>query len=161
MPAPDDTSRPSSTAGAASDGPSGPARITAFDHVGIRVSDRRRALAFYGALGFVERASFPEHEANEMVTADGVRINLIFNGARRPGATNVLLDEPIKWPGMTHPAFIVDDLVAWQAWLARLGIVITEGPHPIGPRRIALFIRDPDGNVLEFNQLIVPQGETA
>jgi len=35
-----------------------------------------------------------------------------------------------------------------------IDVVITEGPHPIGPRRIALFIRDPDGNVLEFNQLI-------
>jgi catechol 2,3-dioxygenase-like lactoylglutathione lyase family enzyme len=38
--------------------------------------------------------------------------------------------------------------------LDQQGIAITEGPHPIGPRRIALFIRDPDGNVLEFNQLI-------
>ena len=137
-----------------------PSRIVAYDHVGIRVSDRRRALDFYEALGFVERARFPGYEANEMVSPDGVRINLIFNGARRPGARNVLLDEPVKLPGMTHPAFVVDDLEALQAWLHRQDIVITEGPHPIGPRRIALFIRDPDGNVLEFNQLIDhPQGD--
>lgn len=131
-----------------------PARIVAFDHVGIRVTDRRRAIAFYTALGFAERAAFPAQEANEMVSSDGVRINLIFNGSRRPGAANVLLDEPIKLPGMTHPAFIVDDLAALQAWLAERHIVVTEGPVRIGPRRIALFIRDPDGNVLEFNQLI-------
>ncbi|MDD2867851.1 VOC family protein [Neomegalonema sp.] len=133
------------------------ARISAYDHVGIRVSDRRRALAFYEGLGFVESARFPAYEANEMVTADGVRINLIFNAARRPGLRNVLLDEPVKLPGVTHPAFVVDDLEALQEWLGARNIRITEGPKPIGPRRIALFIRDPDGNVLEFNQLI-PQG---
>ena len=131
-----------------------PARIVAYDHIGIRVSDRTRAMAFYQALGFVESASFPLFEANEMLSPDGVRINLIFNGARAQDSHNVLLDAPVKRPGMTHPAFIVDDLEALQGWLDQQGIVITEGPHPIGPRRIALFIRDPDGNVLEFNQLI-------
>lgn len=136
-----------------------PARITAFDHVGIRVSDARAALDFYAALGFAESARFPRYEANEMVTPAGVRINLIFNGARRPDARNALLDEPVKLPGITHPAFVVDDLAALQTWLERRGIRVTEGPHRIGPRRIALFIRDPDGNVLEFNQLI-PEEET-
>lgn len=131
-----------------------PARILAYDHIGIRVSDKSRAMYFYQALGFVETASFPLFEANEMLSQDGVRINLIFNGARLPNAHNALLDAPIKLPGMTHPAFIVDDLEALAAWLNEQGITITEGPHHIGPRRIALFIRDPDGNVLEFNQLV-------
>ncbi|MFV3076716.1 VOC family protein [Niveispirillum fermenti] len=131
-----------------------PSRILAYDHVGIRVTNRQRALAFYGALGFVQSASFTSHEANEMLSPDGVRINLIFNGARRPEGRNVLLDEPVKLPGITHPAFVTDDLDALQVWLGRQGIAITEGPVRIGPRRVALFIRDPDGNVLEFNQLI-------
>lgn len=131
-----------------------PARILAYDHIGIRVSDKNQAMTFYQALGFVESMSFPQFEANEMLSPDGVRINLIFNGARQPAANNVLLDEPVKLPGITHPAFIVDDLSALQRWLDAQGIVITEGPHHIGPRRIALFIRDPDGNVLEFNQLV-------
>ncbi|PWR24109.1 glyoxalase [Zavarzinia compransoris] len=129
-------------------------RLLGYDHVGIRVTDRERALAFYRRLGFEERLRFEGHEANEMVSADGLRINLIFNGARRPGARNVLLDEPVKLPGITHPAFIVDDLGRLQDLLAAEGIRITEGPERIGPRRIALFIRDPDGNVLEFDQLI-------
>lgn len=131
-----------------------PARIQAYDHIGIRVSDKIRSMVFYQALGFVESASFPKFEANEMITSDGVRINLIFNGTRVPKAHNALLDAPIKLPGMTHPAFIVDDLQALESWLGAQGITITEGPHHIGPRRIALFIRDPDGNVLEFNQLV-------
>lgn len=131
-----------------------PARILAYDHIGIRVADKHRAMSFYQSLGFVESASFPLFEANEMISPDGVRINLIFNGARLPNAHNVLLDAPVKLPGVTHPAFVVDDLQALQAWLDEHGIAITEGPHHIGPRRIALFIRDPDGNVLEFNQLV-------
>lgn len=131
-----------------------PARILAYDHIGIRVSDKNRAMSFYQALGFVESASFPAFEANEMLSPDGVRINLIFNGARQPGTHNALLDAPVKLPGITHPAFIVDDLQVLEAWLGEQRIIITEGPHPIGPRRVALFIRDPDGNVLEFNQLV-------
>lgn len=134
-------------------------RLLAYDHIGIRVSDRERALSFYGAFGFAESAHFPHHEANEMVNRDGVRINLIFNGARQPEARNVLLDEPVKLPGITHLAFVVDDLEALQNWLRQRGIPITEGPHRIGSRRVALFIRDPDGNALEFDQLISEDGE--
>ena len=136
-----------------------PAAIRAIDHVGLRVSDRRRSLAFYEALGFAQTASFPAHEANEMESPHGVRINLIFNGTRRRGAANVLLDAPVKLPGLTHVAFVVDDLEALRDWLVQSGITITEGPQRIGPRRVALFIRDPDGNVLEFNQLIAQQGD--
>lgn len=130
-----------------------PARILAYDHTGIRVSSVERSMEFYKLLGFVEHARFPLFEANEMLSADGVRINLIFNGTRVTGAHNALLDEPVKLPGITHLAFVVDDLLALQVWLNERGISITEGPHPIGPRRVALFIRDPDGNVLEFNEL--------
>ncbi len=131
-----------------------PTRIKAYDHIGIRVTDRDVSIAFYERLGFRQTAEFPAHQANEMETSDGVRINLIFNGAKRPHNRNVLLDEPIKLPGITHPAFIVDDLAAFARWLERSGIAITEGPESIGERRIALFIRDPDGNVLEFDQLL-------
>lgn len=129
-------------------------RILAFDHVGIRVSHKQRAKDFYHALGFIETAYFPDYEANEMMSADGVRINLIFNASNTLHSKNILLDRPIKLPGITHPAFIVDDLKELQHWLNSRQITITEGPHFIGSRRIALFIRDPDGNVLEFNQIM-------
>lgn len=131
-----------------------PQPIRQFDHVGIRVSDRQEAVAFYQQLGFQEVRRFEKYEANEMETADGVRINLIFNATRLQHGRNPLLDEPVKLPGMTHPAFIVDDLYALKDWLNQAGIIITEDIHRIGPRRIALFIRDPDRNVLEFNQLL-------
>jgi len=131
-----------------------PQSIRQFDHVGIRVSDRQQAVDFYQRLGFRELRRFDKYEANEMESPDGVRINLIFNGTRLAHGRNVLLDEPVKLPGVTHAAFVVDDLYQLKAWLDQQGITVTQGIHPIGPRRITLFIRDPDRNVLEFNQLV-------
>ena len=129
-----------------------PAKILGIDHVGIRITDRDVARAFYAQFGFVETDYFQADQANEMETASGVRINLIMNGAKRHN--NILLDEPIKHPGITHLAMVVSDLSELQTWLHANKIAITEGPVQLSPRRITLFIRDPDGNVLEFNQLI-------
>lgn len=131
--------------------------IISYDHVGIRVTDRERSLAFYSTLGFVVDPACSNDRVAEVVAASGVRINLIFNGVERPRRRNVLLDEPTKWPGYTHAAFVVDDLEVVLAWAAAEGIPITEGPVDWG-RRITCFVRDPDGNVLEFNQ---PTGEQA
>ena len=124
--------------------------ITAFDHVGIRVTDRARALAFYADLGFVEVPELSDDKVAEVVSTAGVRLNLIFNG--QPRLNNVLLDEPRRWPGYTHAAFIVPSLQDLIGWAAARGIAITEGPHDWS-RRLTCFLRDPDGNVLEFNEL--------
>ena len=121
-----------------------------YDHVGIRVTDARRALEFYRKLGFRVDPEFSNDNVAEIVAGDGTRINLIFNGVGR--SNNVLLDEPVKWPGYTHAAFVVDSLEAVVDWADREGAAITEGPVDWG-RRLTCFIRDPDGNVLEFNEL--------
>lgn len=129
-------------------------KLVAYEHVGIRVTDPDTAVRFYKMLGFRRVLDLPEHHANEMTNDAGVTVNLIFNGVKREGNRNILLDEPVKWPGMTHPAFIVEDLDGLIAMFDREGIAITEGPHLIGERRRACFIRDPDGNVLEFDELL-------
>ena len=131
-----------------------PANILSYDHVGIRVTNRDVSRAFYQKLGFVETEYLADEQANEMETASGMRINLIMNGAKRPNNANILLDEPIKYAGFTHAAFVVDDIEKLQDWLQANEITITEGPRQFVPRRITLFIRDPDGNALEFNQLV-------
>ena len=125
--------------------------ITAYDHVGLRVTNAKRALAFYADLGFTLDPGYSNDRVAEIVSPGGVRINLIFNGA--PRANNILLDEPTKHPGYTHAAFIVDRLDDILAWAAERGVAITEGPVNWG-RRLTCFLRDPDGNVLEFNELI-------
>ena len=133
--------------------------IIAIDHIGIRVSDRDVSRAFYEKFGFVETAYFQADQANEMETSSGVRINLIMNGAKRPLdknnlPSNILQDEPIKYTGLTHLAFVVKNIGELQIWLQANKIAITEGPVQLSPRRITLFISDPDGNVLEFNELV-------
>ena len=126
--------------------------LTSYDHVGIRVSNRQAAIGFYKKLGFLIDPKFTDDRVAELLTPTGVRINLIFNGAAQAGAHNILLDHPVKLPGYTHAAFVVHDLEAVVRWADAEGIVITEGPVDWG-RRLTCFIRDPDGNVLEFNQL--------
>ncbi len=127
-------------------------QINAYDHVGIRVTDRDRALAFYADLGFVRDDAHSTATADEIVNAAGVRLNLIPNGVPTPQNDNVLLDRPTKWPGYTHAAFVVDSLADILDWAAARGVAITEGPVDWG-RRITCFLRDPDSNVLEFNEL--------
>jgi len=130
--------------------------IRGYDHVGIRVGDAVRAIAFYERLGFAVDPDFSNERVAEMMAADGTRINLIFNGRRRPGANNVLMDEPVKWPGFTHAAFVVDSLGRLLDWAAADGVAIAGGPVNWG-RRLTCFLRDLDGNVLEFNELLTRQ----
>ena len=125
--------------------------ITGYDHVGIRVSNKEVSIAFYESLGFKVTEEFPQENALEMVTDDGVGINLIYNANGKDG--NLLMDVPEKHPGVTHPAFIVDSLDDVIEQLATLNITITEGPLDLGRRKIC-FIRDPDGTVLEFDELL-------
>jgi catechol 2,3-dioxygenase-like lactoylglutathione lyase family enzyme len=130
--------------------------VERFDHVGLRVTDLSIAQTFYEELGF--RADpgeeSPNGKARGLVNDGGVRIHLIYNGIA-DDAGNVLMDVPIKRPGYTHAAFIVDDLDELVGWLNDQMITITEGPSVFGNgRRKVCFIRDPDCNVLEFNQIL-------
>jgi len=62
---------------------------------------------------------------------------------------------PVKRPGYTHAAFIVDSMDELVAWLTQEDIRISEGPTMMGHgRRNVCFIRDPDLNVLEFNEIL-------
>lgn len=126
------------------------------DHVGIRVTDLALAEDFYAKLGFIRDPDeyAPQVKACGLVHPTGMRIHLIFNGEGADEG-NVLLDAPIKRPGYTHAAFVVEDMAALVSWFDRQGIRITEGPVMMGHgRRIGCFIRDPDLNVLEFNEIL-------
>lgn len=130
-------------------------QIQSYDHVGVRVTDRERAAAFYAKLGFRPEPNedSPRHSALGLINDAGVRINLVYNGVAHPGR-NVLMDVPEKWPGYTHFAVLVDSLQGVLDWAAREGVKITEGPVVLGDRRTVVFIRDPDGNVIEFDELL-------
>ena len=127
-------------------------KVTAYDHVGLRVTDRAQSMAFYEALGFRLDEEHSSTTALEIVNESGVRLNLILNGQPTAQRDNVLMDRPEKWPGYTHAAFIVEQLSELLDWAAKKNVPITEGPVDWG-RRITCFLRDPDSNVLEFNEL--------
>lgn len=131
-------------------------RLTDLDHVGLRVTDLDRAQAFYAKLGFHPDPTeeSPQAKARGLRNDAGLRIHLIYNGVTPPDG-NVLMDTPVKWRGYTHAAFIVDDIDDLLRWLDREGVRITEGPVVYGKgRRKVCFIRDPDLNVIEFNQIL-------
>ena len=130
-------------------------QITAFEHVGIRVSNQDRSIKFYQQLGFSQLLMLPEHNACEMTNDSGISINLIFNAEPKQNkAVNVLQDLPHKSAGITHVAFVIGCMDSFLAFCQTQHITVTEGPLAIGSRRLVCFIRDPDGTVLEFNELI-------
>lgn len=125
--------------------------IVAFDHVGVRVRDAARAREFYGKLGF--RVTYQDATDPVIIlrNAAGVEINLVVNAA--PGAgPNVLMDVPEKHPGFTHVALRVASIEDTVTALRALDIAITEGPVKLGPSNTSLFVRDPDGNVIELTE---------
>lgn len=126
--------------------------IKGFAHVGLRVHDLARSLAFYERFGFVKTAGpiGPEPVAI-LEHPSGLELNLVLNA---PGADepNILMDIPVKHPGYTHIALLVDDLDAAQASLAAAGIPLSGGPVQLMATARALFVRDPDRNVIELHQ---------
>ena len=130
--------------------------ISQIDHIGIRVTDKARALGFYKGLGF-ELAHESNFDAVAVIkNAQGVELNLIFNGVDRTGGKNILMDVPEKHPGYTHAAFRVVDIVATIASLKKAGTVITQGPVTFGDGHVSVFVRDPDRNVLELRARLEP-----
>ena len=130
-------------------------QIQSYDHVGVRVTDRERAAAFYAELGFRPEPNedSPEHSALGLINDAGVRVNLVYNGVPHPNR-NILMDVPEKWAGYTHYAVLVDSLQAVLDWAERESVTVTEGPVVYGDRRTVAFICDPDGNVIEFDELL-------
>ncbi len=131
--------------------------VEGFNHIGIRVSDGARAVAFYRQLGF-EPFFWDEHDPVVIARNEaGTEINLIVNANDANEGRNVLMDEPKKYAGHTHVAFDVASIEETVAALAEAGIPITEGPVVLGPGT-SLFVRDPDGNVIELRADNEPAG---
>ena len=126
-------------------------QITRINHVGLRVRDLALARAFYEKLGFEflggpigpEPVAIVEHPS-------GVNINFILNASSDTSPTNVLMDQPAKHTGFTHIALEITDVEGVKRQLDSHGIVITESVEFEGA--VFFFVRDPDGNVIEFHK---------
>lgn len=124
--------------------------IEKVDHLGIRITDRSRALAFYATLGFGIEHEVEFDAVIIIKNAENVELNLIVNGVDKTGGKNILMDVPDKHPGLTHVAFRVADIKATMATLKENNIKITQGPVTFGDGHVSVFVRDPDRNVIEL-----------
>jgi lactoylglutathione lyase len=126
--------------------------ITGIAHVGIRVHDLTRSLAFYELLGFrktlgpigPEPVAILEHPS-------GIEINLVLNAPAKQ-TPNVLMDVPVKAPGITHVSLACPDIADAARRIREAGLKLSEGPVRFPDGSQAIFLRDPDGVVIELNQ---------
>lgn len=127
-------------------------QITRINHVGLRVRSLEITRAFYEKLGFIfivgpigpEPVAVMEHPS-------GININFILNASENASKENILSDIPVKHTGFTHIALEISDRYEVAAQLEHLEIPITETVElPDGT--VFFFIRDPDGNVIEFHK---------
>ena len=128
--------------------------IEAVNHVGIRVSDKTRSIAFYENLGFalISDVGFENGHPVIMTHPSGVVINLLGPATASAG-TNILMDVDEKHPGITHVALTVSSLDDAKAFMAENDIAIT-GSFSFG-KMAAIFIRDPDRTVIELDAYTV------
>jgi lactoylglutathione lyase len=125
--------------------------IERVDHIGVRVRNLDRALAFYRAFGFALVHRAEGDDVAIIRNEHGVELNLVFNANAGDPAANILMDVPDKFPGYTHIALSVTSIPAAIAALKANNIAITQGPVSFGESgQFSVFVRDPDRNVIEL-----------
>jgi len=125
--------------------------IETIDHIGIRVADLERAMAFYRLFGFEVVHQADNDPVAVVKNAYDVELNLVFNANDDNGGDNILMDIPTKYAGFTHVAFRVDSVLDTVELLRANDIEITQGPVKFGrDGHVSVFVRDPDRNTLEF-----------
>ena len=125
--------------------------IQKIDHIGIRVKEKKRATDFYGALGFelIVDTGFEQGHPIMMRHPSGIVLNLLGPSTEAKDE-NVLMDIDRKHAGYTHMALKIDSLAELEAFLTQKNIEIT-GRFTFKDMN-AIFIRDPDRNVIEFDE---------
>ena len=134
--------------------------MSAYNHTGQVVTDLERAKRFYQEVfGFAlwYEIAPPDDASAKLIgltppldmhasylTLDGFVLELIHFAA--PGATAAFRSRTMNEPGLTHLSISVDDVHAAAARAVDYGGEIIEDSD-IGN---ALFIRDPDGQLLEL-----------
>jgi len=127
-------------------------KIKRLDHIGIRVMNWEISIPFYEQFGFqVTRKDHDEHVV-VLVHPSGVVINLLDSGKDGNDNKNILMDVKELYPGYTHYSMEVESVHDAQKFMESASIKITGGPVTFGDGNTAIFIRDPDMNVIEFTE---------
>ena len=93
--------------------------------------------------------TFTHPDGRVEVMYDPLPHQLAFHTAHEP---NVLMDVPDKHPGITHFALLCDDLDDATRRLADAGFPLSGGPVRFPTGDEAIFVRDPDRNVIELHR---------
>lgn len=125
-------------------------KIDALDHLVLTVVDVARTSAFYTQLGM---------RAEVFTAADGSQRHALSFGAQKinlhPAAAPFAPHADTPKPGSADLCFLSrTPLDAWAQHLSAAGIPVEAGPVPrtgaTGPIT-SLYIRDPDGNLVEIS----------
>jgi catechol 2,3-dioxygenase-like lactoylglutathione lyase family enzyme len=131
----------------------GTVKLEALNHIGVRVRDLNRSAEWYASLGFRLIWQSEQHKVACLRNDEiGVELNLIFNSNDSNGGKNVLMDVEPKYPGFNHLSFRVPSIRDTVEALQAAGVEIKEGPVSLGSE-IAVFVRDPDLNVVELAEI--------
>ena len=132
--------------------------IKSINHVGIRIAEKERSVSFYEKLGFefTSDVGFTDGHPIIMKHPSGVVLNLL-GPANASIGTNILMDFEDKHPGITHIALTVSSMEAAKSFAADNDIAIT-GSFSFG-NMSAIFIRDPDRNVIELDAYGPPSSD--
>lgn len=131
--------------------------IESVNHVGIRIKDKSRSIEFYELLGFELRSDFGFEDGHPIIMQhqSGVVLNLL-GPATSSGDSNILMDVDEKHTGITHVALTVSSLEDARSFVSDNDIAIT-GSFSFGTMS-AIFIRDPDRNVIELDAFMSGDG---
>jgi catechol 2,3-dioxygenase-like lactoylglutathione lyase family enzyme len=124
-------------------------RVSGFDHVALPMQNTDAMVAFYRGLGFDVR----ESAAAVSVYIGSQMIN--FHRPTRWQDATFTLRAPAAKPPCGDLCFVWDGTpAALKSWLDGAKAKVVEGPVPRQGGRKAnassVYIRDPDGNLLEF-----------
>ena len=133
--------------------------IERVDHIGIRVSDKGVSIAFYERLGFETLSDTGFEQGHPVILRhpSGVVLNLL-GPSNTANDRNILMDVEEKYPGITHVSFKVGTMEATRRFLAEQGIPLS-GQFSYKDLQ-AVFIRDPDRNVIELDAYAGVEPET-
>lgn len=129
------------------------------NHIGIRITEKTDSVPFYELLGFEFRgdAGFEDGHPIIMKHPGGVVLNLLGPASITDGK-NILMDVDEKYAGITHFALTVSSLDDAREFMQKNDIPIT-GSFSFGEMS-AIFIRDPDRNVIELDAYSRPDQES-
>lgn len=129
-------------------------QVTGIDHLVLTVADVDRTVTFYrDVLGMRPEQFRPADGSTRWALTFGVqKINLHAAAAPFEPKARVAM------PGSADLCFLSEQSLGdWQAHFEAHGVAVEEGPvrrtGAVGPI-ISLYVRDPDGNLIEVSNLI-------